>query len=122
MGCDYYIIVALIVEYNKNDTQDICFIKLDRFRMYFMFIYNYDEDRDDYDKLANKEIEQVAEIYSNMNRILYQNKKWNVQDKDRINEYYNHLNSKCINLDDVTKLETKYLKMKKTFRSKKIIR
>ena len=113
MGCDYYIIVALIVKYNRDNEVDICFIKVDRLKMYLMFKYNCDANEEDYIRLANREIEYVGNVYSNMDRIVYENNKWNVDNKTVINEYYAYLANKGISLDCVINIERKHLKMKK---------
>lgn len=113
MGCDYYIIVALIVKYNRENEVDICFIKVDRLKMYLMFKYNCDVDGEDYVQLANREIEHVGKVYSNMDRVIYENYKWNIDDKNVMSEYHAYLTNKGISLDSVINIERKHLKMKK---------
>jgi hypothetical protein len=55
MGCDYYIVKVLQIEYytDNNDSE----IEVSRDRCYYIF--DYDEDEDDYDEQMNAYIENT---------------------------------------------------------------
>lgn len=118
MGCDYYIIQALIITHKKNDSTDISFIKLDRFKMYLMCIFSYNWNKDNCNKLVNREIDQVADVYSNMDRTIYEKDQWKIQDLDIIDEYLDHVRNKNIDWKSVIKIEKKHLKMRKNITMK----
>jgi len=70
-------------------------------------MFGYDETNNNY-KYAKKEIEYVAETYSHLNHVLYENKTWLIQNDDMINEYNNYLRQNGINIDNVVKIEKKH--------------
>lgn len=112
MDCDYYIIVALIVKHVKDNITHSHFIKIDKLKMYYMFIYGYD-NTNNYTQLANNEIENVTKIYFNMDRTIYENRKWILQDKKFIMRYNTYLINNGIKLEDVINIQKKHYKMKK---------
>ena len=111
MDFDYYIVAILIVKCIKNDIIETHFIEFERYKMYYLFIFNDNADNTNYDFLAKKEIDNVSEIYSHLDHIIYENKQWLIQ--QMISEYTHHLTLNSIELNDVIKIEKKHHYQKK---------
>ncbi|ARF12142.1 hypothetical protein Klosneuvirus_3_277 [Klosneuvirus KNV1] len=111
MDFDYYIIAILMVKCIKNDIIETHFIEFERYKMYYLFIFNGDEDNTNYNCLAKKEIEYISEIYSRMDHVIYENKQWTSH--IMITEYTNHLTLNGIDLNDVINIEKKHHYQKK---------
>ncbi len=82
MGCDYYIVKYLLVEY-KDDEGEIIEERLDeeRERCYYpehIYPSDYDSDEDDdtrYEKL-NKFWKSYVEQFKRPNKVLFENGQW----------------------------------------------
>lgn len=119
MGCDYYIVKVLEVEYlNDDDQTEIIQIEINKKRRYFQI----DESEFDSDSDIESEMEickpKLHEKYSKYlqvtytPKILFNNKKWkseNIQEKyeDLI---LNEINIKDILILNVIKKEIRYLR------------
>jgi len=110
MDFDYYIIATLMVNCNKNDILETHFIEYERYKMYYLFIFNGDEYNTN-NFVAKKEIDYVSEVYNNMDHIIYENKQWLT--KIMITEYTNYLTLNGIDLNDVIKIEKRHHYQKK---------
>lgn len=107
MGCDYYIIVELVVTYQKNDKIKTKYLEYNRLRMYHYF--SYDKDVDNYNKLAKAEMEFEEEQYKKQDKTLYENKSWLIQKDDVIAEYIEFLAQNKISFDQVIKIEKRHM-------------
>jgi hypothetical protein len=119
MGCDYYIIKYLEVEYiNDNNDIDIIEIELKREKMYFPIDIVSDSDSTDTtdsikslnsnEKLKRKYDKYLKVTY--ISKILFDNNKWK---SDNIKEKYHDKilnNIKSGILLKVVKKETRYLR------------
>lgn len=87
MGCDYYEILYLNVEYldNLNKVQTVS----TQLRKVGHFMYgNYDSDsEEDYDRKLDQQMDKTEKRYGT--KILFENGGWVITNKDKQKEYMN---------------------------------
>lgn len=111
MDFDYYIIAILMIQCNKHDIIETHFIEFERYKMYYLFIFDNDKNKNNYNILAKKEIDYVSEVYKNMDHIIYKDKRW--IDGIINTEYIKYLTLNGIDLSDVIMIEKRHHYQKK---------
>jgi len=102
MGCDYYVVKVLQIEY-YTDT-DVSEIELSRERWYYT--YDYDEDEDDYEEKVNMYIKN--QLTPQMNPIiLFSNSTFN---KESSEEKYSSLIEEKLKNCDLTWRDVKTIR------------
>ena len=105
MGCDYYVIKILEIEYEENGIKRTEEIEVDIDRRYFLDYYDEDSDAE-----SDINYEEKYQHYLTVNYvplILFENGKWK---SDRIKEKYEMMIINVTNLIKVTKKEKRKLR------------
>lgn len=116
MGCDYYIVKQLEINYiNCNDEEIITTLELDREKCYFLYYIDDSFDSDDSidHEAYYKNYEKKYARYLNVTyvpKVLFENGKWK---NERIQEKYDETVKEQIGNDKILKIikkEIRYLR------------
>jgi hypothetical protein len=105
MGCDYYIIIYLIVKYTGGGEEVEEYIEYDKRDMYYSCLY--DTDVHDYEDFAKQERIDALQIYRQYNKILYETPNWLIKES-AVQSYINTLLSRGISMDSVLRIEKRH--------------
>lgn len=100
MGCDYYLITDLIVEYKTETDNKTVYIQLTRDPKY---VFSYDSDNYTFDEYIEMEIKRFEE-----SNVIYDLGEWKIRNKGNQEEYKQFVHSEKIEWNQVTKL-TKHI-------------
>ena len=88
MGCDYYECMYLAIEYNLNGKVETDYKLLSKLEHWFSGTVDSDSEGD-YDRKLEQEMNNIEKRYGK--KIIYEDNKWLISSKDKIEEYKKYL-------------------------------
>lgn len=96
MGCDYYLITDLIIDYKTDTDNKIITIQLSREPQY---VFSYDSDDYTFDEYIEYKVK-----YSEETNVIYDLGEWKIRNKEKHEYYKEIIHDEKILWDNVIKL------------------